>query len=579
MRKSLQLLSCVTLVLAFAASAAAQSDDEDEFDFGDEDEFDFGDEEGFDFGDEDGFDFGDEEEFDFGDEELEPEPEPEPAAQVAPVPMPATMPNTPVARFLQEGLAFYEADDWESASIFFWRVVNESNSMADSLRPRAQFELAKTLVQMEILQGALLFFDEIIDVGAVHPYFEASAPWVLVIARRLPGDIEMLRRVAAFEDVFPDRIEEKYRDEMAFMLGQHFYNVGELDRALQYLGFVTEVSDYYPRALFLQAITFIRQYDAQPAVDRLIALMLEVEEARARDDETRRLGEVARISMARTFYSTGEYDKAIDYYRQIEQRSDFWLEALFESSWAYFQTDQFNRALGNLHSLNAPFFNDEYYPEAPILQAVIFFYNCRFREVRLAVEEFQYVYEPLREELETVIGELETNADYHTFLTELDEELGRRFDPRLQQIVNAALSDRSIRNALAFIEALDTEVDTIEFGDPGWSNSDLGDFLAQEILATREFAISDAGQLVRNRLDAILADLRSKERDASAIMVETDLAEANAISSDLAAELFRGVTDQVAGEVHPEQMFWEFEGEYWRDELGYYFYHIESACR
>jgi hypothetical protein len=255
------------------------------------------------------------------------------------------------------------------------------------------------------------------------------------------------------------------------------------------------------------------------------------------------------------------------------------LEALFESSWAYFQTDQFNRALGNLHSLNAPFFNDEYYPEAPVLQAVIFFYNCRFQEVRLAVEEFDYVYEPLREELELLVDGLESNSDYHAFLTELDEQLDRRFDPRLQQIVNAALSDRSIRNSLAFIDSLDIELETIEYGDPGWSNSDLGEFLEQEILAIREFAISDAGQLVRNRLDAILGDLQSKQRDASAILVETDLAEANAISSDLSAELFRGESDDVAGDVHPEQMYWEFEGEYWRDELGYYFYHIESACR
>lgn len=529
----------------------------------------------------DGVDFSEDETWDFSDETA-PVPSAEPsapaAAPAAPV-YPEPDMTSPVARFLQEGLRYYEAEDFESASIYFWRVVTDPDPSAEGLRPRATFELAKTLSRMELYQGALLFFDEIVAVGPMHPYFEATAPWVLVVARRLPGDMGMLRRVAAFADVFPDRIEEKYRDEMAFMLGQHFYNVGELEQALQYLGFVTEVSDYFPRARFLSAITHVRRYDAQPAIDDLIRLSEYVESYRGRDPEIRNFAQLARLSMARTFYSTGEYDKAIRHYRDVPQRSEHWLDALLESSWAYFQDDQFNRALGNLHSLNAPFFNDEYYPEAAVLQAVILFYNCRFPEVRAALEEFDYVYGPLREDLESLFTDLTSNRDFYDFLVETEARVERRFDPRLQQIVNAALEDRSIRNALAYIAQLDGEIGYMDEADRGWATSDLGDFIYQEILAAREFAIGDAGQLVRNRLQAILDDLRQKTREASAILVETDLAEANAISADLRAELFVGETDAAASDVHREQMFWTFEGEYWRDELGYYLYHIESACR
>ncbi|MCB9531634.1 MAG: tetratricopeptide repeat protein [Myxococcales bacterium] len=511
----------------------------------------------------DGFVFGDEDGFVFGEEETQT----------------VATSNAPVARFLQEGLQYYQAGDYESASIFFWRVVNEPDISADAIRPRAQHELARSLAKMGAWQSALIFFDQVIAVGPTHPYFEESASWVLEIAARLPGDVDMLRRVAAFAPVFPDRIEEKYVDDMAFMLGEHFYNVGELDRALQYLRMVPEVSPLYPRALFFSAITHVRQYDAQPAVDDLIALMREVEEGRSRSEDLRALGEIARISMARTFYSTGEYDKAIDYYTQIPQRSRYWLDALFEASWAYFQTDQFNHALGNLHSLNSPFFNDEYYPEAAVLEAVIFFYNCRFDEVRTAIDEFQYVYDPLRDELEETMSGLETNAQYYDFLMDLDAQTERRFDPKLRQIVNAALSDQSIRNALAFIDELDGEIRHLERADAGWTNSDLGVYVLTALQQNRDAAVGQAGQLVRNRLNSILDDLRSKQRDASAILVETDLAEANAVSAELRDELYRGAANDDAVSVSREQMYWTFEGEYWRDELGYYLYHIESACR
>lgn len=485
--------------------------------------------------------------------------------------------SAPVARFLQEGLDYYNSGRYEDASIYFWTVLEENDVAADGLRPRAEFELAKTLVQMRLLQGALLFFDEIIAVGSPHPFFEASAPWVLSVARELPGDVEMLRRVASFRDVFPDRVEPKYRDEFAYMLGQHFYNVGELDDALRYLGFVSDVSEYYPRALFLSGITHVRRYEAQPAVDRFIELLVLIEESRS-TDELNALRQLTELSMARTFYSTGEYDKAVRYYGRIRQRSPYWLDALFESSWAYFQTDQYNRALGNLHSLNSPFFDDEYYPEAPILQAVILFYNCRFDELRLVLDEFDYSYVPVREELEALIDEFATNADFYAFAEDADSRLARRFDPRLQRITNAALSDRSIVNARAFIEQLDLELEAIETADLGWSRSALGDFLAQEILVSRELSLGQAGQLVRNRLEGVLQELQSKERDAAAILIETDLAEANAISPELRAELFRGRQTPTPQEAHQEQMLWQFEGEYWRDELGFYFYELDSAC-
>ena len=44
--------------------------------------------------------------------------------------------------------------------------------------------------------------------------------------------------------------------------------------------------------------------------------------------------------------------------------SDQWLESLFEASWAHFRIGQYEKALGNMITLQAPFFRDEYFPES-----------------------------------------------------------------------------------------------------------------------------------------------------------------------------------------------------------------------
>lgn len=494
----------------------------------------------------------------------------------------ADMPETvagPTSPMIEEGLLAFEAGDFQGASLAFYDAMMNAE-MGSDIEQRAQFETARSLARLNLLYGARLFFDEIIAAGPSHLFFEETAPWVMLLARELQGDSEMLSRVAAFEALFPERIDQQYRDEFAFALGEHFYNVGELERAVEYFGVVTPGTEFYTQALFRSAIAHVRLYDAPAAVERLKDLLRVVEADRG-DDELQRLGMLARLTIARTFYSTGEYDKAIDYYTDIPQSSDYWLDAIFEASWAYFQLDQYNRALGNLHSLNSPFFNDEYYPEAPVLQAVIFFYNCQFQQVRLTLDEFNYVYVPLREELQITVDSFFDNMDAYEFLASAEEqgEDSRDFDPRLQQIVDAALSDVRLVEAITFVDRLDEEIAYIDAAPEAWSRSELGDFLYTETVASAALSKDVAGELVLRRLSTVLTELQDKERQASAILVETDLAEADALSADIAEELEVGGTGSVDGtEVHPEQMFWRFDGEYWRDELGYYSYNIASQC-
>ena len=489
--------------------------------------------------------------------------------------------NEATSPTLERGAAAFAAKDYQAASLAFYEEMLNAEP-GTPLAQRAQFELTRTLAEMGMLYGARIILDEIIAEGTEHPYFQDAASVMISIARRLPGDGEVLNRIAAFEPLFPDRIEPKYRDDFAYLLGQHFYGIGELDAAVDFLSVVSPLSEQYVPALFLSAVTHVRRYDAPSAAGQLQALMRVVEDSRgAQRERLAQVGELARLTMARMYYSTGEYDKAIQYYGNVPQRSDYWLDALFESSWAYFQADEYNRALGNLHSLNSPFFNDQYYPEAPILQAVIFFYNCQFEQVRFALDEFQYVYAPLKDELQVTIDSFFTDAQAYEFLRDARASRGnnRGFDPRLQQIVDAALGDTALEEQLAFVGQLEAEVEFIDAAPEAWSKSDLGDFLYSETVGQLALSRDGAGALVRERLGAVFAELEQKERESSAILVETDLAEANALSDTVAAEMAASTAVDTTDRVHREQMLWRFDGEYWRDELGYYSYHISSKCQ
>lgn len=322
--------------------------------------------------------------------------------------------STPAARLMDEGLKRFAREDFPGAASSYWAVLQDPDISADAVRPRAQFEMGKALMKLKMYEGATVFFEEIVNSGPVHPYFEATAPWMMLLSRRVPGDPAMLRRVASFGALFPDRVDAKYRDEMAFLLGQNSFNQGELESALSYFALVSPDSNFWARSLYYKGITHVRQYEAQPAVDAFKAL-LSLDGKGASAEEGKRLNEMAMLAMARTFYSTGEYEKSLRLFEGIPLGSSTWLDALFESSWAHFQLDQSNRALGNLHSLNSPFFSAQYYPEAPILQAVILFESCRYTGVRKTLDLFDDVYGPLLGQLEALAAERTTDLDYFGF--------------------------------------------------------------------------------------------------------------------------------------------------------------------
>ena len=92
--------------------------------------------------------------------------------------------------------------------------------------------------------------------------------------------------------------------------------------------------------------------------------------------------------MARVFYSTQQFDTSIKYFEKLDQNTADWAESLFEASWAYFMKTLNSKALGNIHTLNAPYFEDQFFPESMLLKSVIYFKYCLYDQAQEAIQDF-----------------------------------------------------------------------------------------------------------------------------------------------------------------------------------------------
>ncbi|MBA2661691.1 MAG: hypothetical protein H0U74_05310 [Bradymonadaceae bacterium] len=489
-----------------------------------------------------------------------------------------------LSELLKQGKLLYEQKNYAEASLIFHNILSDEAFGAEAYFPEAEYELAKTLFRMELYQGALAYFGRIVDQGDFHPYYVPALRGLLLLTDVIPGDALLNERLATYVERYPADVPDQYRDRYAYLVGRYFYNTMDVDQALRMLNMVTSRSDLYPSARYISAITHVANYDAKPAVDAfrdVLRFLSQRNEATGKlNADERTLLDLTNLGMARVFYSTGQFDTSLRYYSRLTRTSPLWLQSLFESSWAFFQVDQYNHALGNLHTLNAPFFSDAYFPEGPVLSAVIFFYNCKYGRVRNVLEDYEYTYDGLRKEIASVMQNNDDPMEMFKWVQKLRADKSD-YDAQLFRILDAALGDEQVKQKFDLVDSIARESKKMESMAATWKSSKLGDLLIQESGLANSFAVSDAGELTQQRLQRVVRELEDLIMQQKRILFEVARAERGEIEADIRAGMLLDgqATDKAQLKVSDEQLYWTFDGEYWRDELGFYVFSINSECR
>ena len=477
---------------------------------------------------------------------------------------------------LEEAQKAYKKRNFLRASLILHRILSRNESAVTPVEQKAEYTLGKTLYRLGLFQASLNTFDRVVQSGRDHRYFKATCKWLYYLSRKLSGDPGLLEKISKYE---PKDCPAEFRSELSFLRGQYHYQAGELQDGLRFLSRVGAESRYYPKAKFLEGISYVRMDKPKPASNSFKDLLRMTAETENPTEDLKYFNRLAILSMARVFYSTGQFPLSAKYYDQVPLDSVLWLDALFESSWAFFRMNNHEKSMGNLHTLNSPFFRDEYYPEAQILQAVIFYANCNYEDTREAIDEFRVSYEPLRDEIKSYLESFADPGEFYAFFTKL-ETSGTSMTPRVRQIVNAALQDKQLNRLNAYIKELMREVRLIERSKSNWARSQLAQNIIQDIEVVKSLAVHDAGTLAKTRLQRVVSELNELISQSLKIEFEVASAEKGLLENRLQGQGFvnRDAASGPRYATDEEHIYWPFNGEYWRDELGYYLYTIKSEC-
>lgn len=486
----------------------------------------------------------------------------------------------PPTRTMQKALKLYESRDYYSASIELHKVIEGESGDSAANKQRAEFWMGKTLYHLGFFSASLSYFDRIVQKGGSHRYYNATLKWLASLSRSLPETAGILKRIGKYDR---SQLEQpalaKVRDELFYLLGRYHYRTSNFKEAISLFSSIPAKSKFYARAKFMEGISYVRTYKAKPAARAFKQLLRTAKEA-PDTAEIKQFEVLARLSLARVFYSVRQFKLSIKYYDLIPQKSPSWLQSLFEASWSHFQQNNASKALGNIHTLNAPYFENEFFPESLILKAVIFFQNCLYEQAASSVKEFYARYPRLQKELKQIIKEHKDPADFYDYAIMIKKKKAN-LSPDVGRYARSVLRDKTLAKTFRYVEELDRELKQVQNADPAWKATAIAGVVLTDLTLQRSLAQNTAGELGQRRINRLVKEINELQKQAIKVEYEIINAKKNQLSADLVKEQKAASKRRIRRmRIVPddEHHFWPFDGQYWRDELGYYRVKIKSQC-
>ena len=346
----------------------------------------------------------------------------------------------------------------------------------------------------------------------------------------------------------------------------------ELERARQIARLVRDGDAAAAEAREVSALAALAAGDTAAAEEQFEAVVRIVPRGAAAAERR----ENALLQLARLAYSRGDDARAQTMYARVSRAAPQWLDALFESSWSHFRRGEDEKALGNLLTLHAPFFQGRYFPESHVLKALVLYENCRYADARRALEDFESRYRPVHDGLAQGLQLLPSpQAAVEALVSGAQALLARLPEPARPEVARL-LSTPDLTLSVRQVTAMGRELDSIDRRGSVFRGSALVFSVVPQVRNARLDLLQRTGDRARGALASERAELRELLGQSLRLGFEIagrekELAAAPPASS--AASQRRPATP-----VEDDEEMWPFQGEYWRDELGSYRFHLGDRC-
>ncbi len=354
-----------------------------------------------------------------------------------------------------------------------------------------------------------------------------------------------------------------------YLIAKKYLRINKAKEAIKYSTSINPNHPVYPFAMNLNAVAYSMLGKHKSSVESFkdceIASIRRLKNSK-NSIETKQLllnRDYCVMGEARAYFSAKNYDKANLRYLDIPKSSMVWPEVLFEEAWNSYYLKNYNRTLGKLVTYRAPVFDYIFNPEIDVLNALTFMKMCLYNDAKKISNTFYDRYMQPARDLRVFLKRKGKNFKYFYRLMVDFESTGKANSQLLKTILKSISKEASYLEIKSGLIAAAKEL----------KSRSANRRTLNEVIQSQK---SILGSYVQSRLVGKYAELYKAFRGMSYIKLEVLAQRKAKLYNFKDSGSKRGNVKYIKR--NDKQYFWDFNGEFWADELGDYVFALGSEC-
>lgn len=279
------------------------------------------------------------------------------------------------------------------------------------------------------------------------------------------------------------------------------------------------------------------------------------------------------LGRARVKFADRDYKDANLIYLDIQKSSPIWPEILIEEAWNSYYLKNYNRTLGKLVTYKAPVLDYIFNPEIEVLNALTYLKMCLYNDAKKIADDFYSEYLKPTSNLRLILRRKKRDYGYFYRLMADFERVGDRGGNKLMNTLLKSISREGAYKEIkeSYVQASEELAKVKKVGNSRLRRALLGNL--SEVIKTQRDVL---GAFVKGRMVGKYADLYKAFEGMSYIKLEVLQQRKQRLYRFDGKKRSRGDVKYI--QRNEKQYFWDFNGEFWADELGDYVFALKSEC-
>ncbi len=490
-----------------------------------------------------------------------------------------------------ETVEAYNNGDYSTAAMGFYAI--KSNNEWSRLHETARYYYAESLFRMGLYQAAEYELAEMLFRGPETHYFMSALLKLLAVTYKTKNQNVLF---AVLANVDYSQLPDRFANELTYYLGKVNFYEGKDKEAVDFFSKVKDYSSHYPSATYFLGVLNVKMQKYAEAMKKFEEI-LNMPTDKYLGADIKKLKDMSELAMGQLYYaaawksenSLAMFNVSLNYFANVGSDNEQWFESLFARTWASLMISRFDATMGTIVTLRSPFFEDVYYPEINIVQAVTYYNLCQYEMVNRVVEDFFEIYPGYRDKVEKFIEDVSTKTGLEIYekMLLMNRDLSEGKEAEIPaSILTTMLRDPLFKKQFNHIKEIERELDLIKNSPDNFKNSSIAEEIEKKLRIQLATLRNEAGRWLVNRMHKIKQDLTSLIAQMKGIQFEmTDQLKKQQRKEEMYGKEVSELTeeDEEISVFNPstpqDSYYYKFDGEYWKDELGYYFYNIENQCK